>query len=176
MDYNKECSVQSSIKKDGLTPLINGKKPLDEKFEGFLSSKKPWAIGQTIFSVPNKPNGEQPLNNSSPQPRKRMRQSLWRLMQDKSETKTQRKKPRMLVFIKKGDVISVANKDTSNETVPTGRRGLINPHLTLLKHTLPTLFPWYEKPKKKRTPTLKNLHDLCYLWTMPKRTNSLTSF
>jgi hypothetical protein len=76
MDYDKECSMQSSIKKDGLTPLINGKKPLDKKSEGFPSSKKPWAIGQTIFSVPNKPNSEQLLNNSSPQPRKRMRQSL----------------------------------------------------------------------------------------------------
>jgi hypothetical protein len=38
----------------------------------------------------------------------------------------------MLVFVKKGDVTSVANKDTSNVTVLTGQRGLINPHLTLL--------------------------------------------
>jgi hypothetical protein len=68
--------MQSSIKKDGLTLSINGKKLLDKKSKGFLSSKKLWAIGQTIFSVPNKPNGEQPLNNSSPQTRKRMRQSL----------------------------------------------------------------------------------------------------
>jgi hypothetical protein len=97
-------------------------------------------------------------------------------MQDKSETKTQRKKPRMLAFVKKGDVTSAANKDTSNVTVPISQRGLINPHLTLLKHALPTLFPWYKKPKKKRTPTLKNLHDLCLLWTMPRRMNSLTSF
>jgi hypothetical protein len=168
--------VQSSIKKDGLTPSINGKKLLDEKSRGFLSSKKPWAIGQTIFSVPNKPNGEQLLNNSSPQPRRRMRQSLWRSMQDKSEIKTQRKKLRMLVFIKKGDVTSAANKDTSNVTVLTGQRGPINPHLTLLKHALPTLFPWYKKSKKKRTPTLKNLHDQCHLWTMPRRMNSLTYF
>jgi hypothetical protein len=46
----------------------------------------------------------------------------------------------MLVFVKKGDVTSVANKDTSNVTVPTGQRGPINPHLILLKHALPTLF------------------------------------
>jgi hypothetical protein len=96
-------------------------------------------------------------------------------MQDKSETKTQRKKLRMLIFIKKGDVTSAANKNTSNVTVPIGRRGPINPHLTLLKHALPTLFPQYKKPKKKRTPTLKNLHNLCHLWTMPRRMNSLTS-
>jgi hypothetical protein len=83
-------------------------------------------------------------------------------MQDKSETKTRRKKLRMLVFVKKGDVTSAANKDTSNVTVPTGQRGLINPHLTLLKHALPTLYTQYKKPKKKRTLTLKNLHDLCH--------------
>jgi hypothetical protein len=168
--------MQSSIKKDGLIPSINGKKLLDEKSGGFLSSKKPWVIGQTIFLVPNKPNGKQPLNNSSPQLRRRIRQSLWRSMQDKSEIKTQRKKLRMLIFIKKGDVTSVANKDTSNVIVPTGQRGLINLHLTLLKHALPTLFLRYKKLKKKRTPTLRNLHDLCHLWMMPRRTNSLTFF
>jgi hypothetical protein len=97
-------------------------------------------------------------------------------MQDKSKTKTRRKKPRMLVFVKKGDVTSAANKDTSNVTVLIGQGGPINPHLTLPKHTLPTLFHWYKKPKKKRTPTLKNLHDLCHLWMMPRKTNSLTSF
>jgi hypothetical protein len=127
MDYDKECSMQSSIKKDGLILSINEKKPLDEKSKGSLSSKKPWVIGQIIFSIPNKPNGEQLLNNSSPQLRKRMRQSLWRSMQDKSKTKTRRKKLKMLVFIKKGDVTSAANKDTSNVTVPTGQRGPINP-------------------------------------------------
>jgi hypothetical protein len=97
-------------------------------------------------------------------------------MQDKSETKIQRKKLRMLAFVKKGDVTSAANKDTSNITVPIGQRDLINPHLTLLKHALPTLFPQYKKPKKKRTPTLKNLHNLCHLWMMPRKMNSLTSF
>jgi hypothetical protein len=175
MDYDKEYSVQSSIRKDGLTLSINGKKPLDKKSEGFLSSKKLWAIGQIIFSVPNKLNGERLLNNSSPQPRKRMRQSLWRSIQDKSETKTQRKKPRMLVFIKKRDITSAANKNISNVTVLTGQRGLISPHLILLKHILPTLFFRHKKPRKKRTLTLKNSHDLCCLWTMLKGTNSLTS-
>jgi hypothetical protein len=97
-------------------------------------------------------------------------------MQDKSETKIQRKKPRMLISVKKGDVTSVANKDTSNVTVLIGRRGPINPHLTLPKHALPTLFHQYKKPKKNRTPTLRNLHDLCHLWMMPRRMNSLTSF
>jgi hypothetical protein len=58
--------VQSLIRKDGLTPSINGKKLLDEKSKGFLSLKKYWVIGQIIFSVPNKLNGEQLLNNSSP--------------------------------------------------------------------------------------------------------------
>jgi hypothetical protein len=82
----------------------------------------------------------------------------------------------MLVFVKKGDVTSAASKDTSNVTVPSGQKDLINPHLTLPKHALPTLFHWYKKPKKKRTPNLKNLHDLCHLWMMPKRMNSLTSF
>jgi hypothetical protein len=90
-----------------------------------------------------------------------MKQSLWRSMQGKSETKTQRKKPRMPIFIKKRDVTSVVNKGTSNVTVLTGQRGPINPHLTLLKHVLLTLFLQNKKPKKKRTPTLKNSYNLC---------------
>jgi hypothetical protein len=83
MDFDREYSEPSSIKKHGLLPLTNGKKPLDEKSEGSRSLKKQWAIEQITSLVPNKPNGERPLNNLNLRPKKRMKQFQWRLMQDR---------------------------------------------------------------------------------------------
>jgi hypothetical protein len=63
MDFDREYSKPSSIKKHGPLPLTNGKKLLDEKSEGSQSLKKQWATEQATSSVPNKPNGERLLNN-----------------------------------------------------------------------------------------------------------------